>query len=617
VYRRIVDGKEKGVVRAKAMVGQDKEGTRLLGVDATFGHLYEGKEGSTRVVADDCLYDAERQKASFHGNVTVTTTEGLELRSPTLVYNGSKDLLKSDEAVEFSKGNVSGHTLGMDYEAKAGQLGLHQDVFIRIVHEKGPPTEIKSASATASKVEAMIRFQGDVVITRGGESLKTQRLNLNLSPDLAFVYRAVAIEDMELTTGGAGTNMGSSPLGGDRPRVLRGRKLDAWFDDTSHEIREAAAGPRASLSIPGPAGGRDRSLTAYMINLKFDAQGRLSELAGVQDAVLVEAPTGKRKPGGERTVSCAAVVARMDPADGSIRDMDFQGGVEIVEPKRRASAHNGHYLDEGQVLTLSTEARVLDEGQGSDLRADGIELRGTSGDLSAQENVRHQVTPRSKTGPFGGDRPDRVWQMTSRRLDYDGAKRIGRYQDDALLRAGDDEVRAPLIVIEEARPGQRKLTASGGGVVSVLHPRNAGKEGPERKGSRKPVETKSQEMVYEEARGTVVYKGEVEIRQGDVTTKSPEATAFLDAEGSRIKSVVAGEPVEARQGLRRANGTRATYTPDSETLVLVGEKVVLEDPKQKLQGRSLTFHAGDDTILVDGREVERTESVFRREPGPH
>ncbi len=347
VYRRIVDGKEKGVVRAKAMVGQDKEGTRLLGVDATFGHLYEGKEGSTRVVADDCLYDAERQKASFHGNVTVTTTEGLELRSPSLVYNGSKDLLKSDEAVEFNKGNVSGRTLGMDYEAKAGQLGLHQDVFIRIVHEKGPPTEIKSGSATASKVEAMIRFQGDVLITRGEESLKTQRLNLNLSPDLAFVYRAVAIDDMELTTGGGGTNVGSSPLGGDRSRVLRGRKLDAWFDDLSHEIRDAMAGPRASLSIPGPAGGPDRSLTAYMINLKFDAQGRLSELAGVQDAVLVEAPSAKSKQGGGRTVRCATVIARMDPATGSIRDMDFQGGVEIVEPKRRATAHNGHYEEEG------------------------------------------------------------------------------------------------------------------------------------------------------------------------------------------------------------------------------------------------------------------------------
>ncbi len=332
--------------------------------------------------------------------------------------------------------------------------------------------------------------------------------------------------------------------------------------------------------------------------------------------MLVTTPLGKAKTSGGRTVRCFTIIGRTDPATGAIQNLDFQGGVEIVEPKRRATAHDAHYEEKGQILSLATEARVVDEAQGSDLHAEGIELRGKSGDLSARENVRHLVAPRAKSGPFGGDRPDRAWQMTSRLFTYDAATRKGRYQDNALLRVGDDEVRAPVIVIEEGRPGQRKLTASGGGVVSVLHPRSDDKEKPERKVKRKPIETRSQDMVYEEALGTVVYKGDVEIRQGDVMTRSPEATAYLGADGSQLKSVVAGEPVEVRQGQRRANGTRGTYNPESETLVLVGDKVVLEDPKQKLQGRSLTFRAGDDTILVDGREVDRTESVFRREPGP-
>jgi lipopolysaccharide transport protein LptA len=306
----------------------------------------------------------------------------------------------------------------------------------------------------------------------------------------------------------------------------------------------------------------------------------------------------------------------MDPVSGAIVSLDFRGGVEIVEPKRRATAQTGRYEEAGQILSLTTDARVLDEAQASDLRADGIELRGRSGDVSARENVRHQVTPRSKRGPFGGEGPDRVWQMTSRFFAFEAATKTGRYRENALLRAGDDEVRAPLIVIEEARPGERKLSASGGGVVSVLHARNDGPAGPGATGSRKPVATRSEEMVYEEARSTIVYRGEVEIRQGDVITRSPEATAHLGPDGSRVKSVVAGEPVEVRQGLRRAQGTRGTYTPEDETLVLVGDKVVLEDPKQRIQGRSLTFRAGDDTILVDGREVERTESVFRREASP-
>jgi LPS export ABC transporter protein LptC/lipopolysaccharide transport protein LptA len=616
VYRRIVDGKERGIVRAKAMVGQDKEGTRLRGVDATFGHLYEGKEGSTRIVADDCLYDAEKQKASFHGNVVVTTSEGLELRSPSLVYNGAKELVKSDEAVEFAKGNVSGRSVGMEYEAKAGQLSLREEVFIRIAHDEGPATEIKSGSAKASKVEATMVFVGGVEITRGAEALKAQKLKLNLSPDLAFVYRAVAIDDMELTTAGATPSEGGRPSGGDGPRVLRGRKLDAWFDETTHKIRQALAGPEASLSIAGPKGGDDRALTARFIDLRFDGEGRLAEIYGLKDAVLVSTPRNQGKGGGARTVRCFTLIGRMAPATGAMVSMDFQSGVDIVEPKRHATAQSGHYEEAGQVLSLLGEARVLDEGQASDLRADGIELRGKSGDVSARENVRHQVTPRTKSGPFGGDRPDRVWQMTSRLFDYDAATKTGRYQEKALLRAGDDEVRAPVIVIEESRPGQRKLTASGGGVASVLHPKNDGKEKAERKEGRKPIETRSEGMVYEEAKSTVVYRGDVEIRQGDITTKSPEATAFLGPDGSRVKTVVAGEPVDVRQGERRAHGTRGTYTPESETLLLVGDKVVLEDPKQKVQGRSLTFRSGDDTILVDGRDVERTESVFRRDPSP-
>jgi len=49
-------------------------------------------------------------------------------------------------------------------------------------------------------------------------------------------------------------------------------------------------------------------------------------------------------------------------------------------------------------------------------------------------------------------------------------------------------------------------------------------------------------------------------------------------------------------------------------VVVVGEKVVLKDPTQEVQGRSLTFHVHDDRILVDGREEVRTETILKKEP---
>ena len=70
----------------------------------------------------------------------------------------------------------------------------------------------------------------------------------------------------------------------------------------------------------------------------------------------------------------------------------------------------------------------------------------------------------------------------------------------------------------------------------------------------------------------------------------------------------------ARGGPR---GERGTYTPENETMVLVGEKVVLKDPGPAARGPRLTFHVGDDRILVDGQEEVRTEAVFKRKEPPN
>jgi len=46
----------------------------------------------------------------------------------------------------------------------------------------------------------------------------------------------------------------------------------------------------------------------------------------------------------------------------------------------------------------------------------------------------------------------------------------------------------------------------------------------------------------------------------------------------------------------------------------VGDNVVLSDPSGQVQGRALTFHVGDERVLVDGREEIRTRMVIKPEP---
>jgi lipopolysaccharide transport protein LptA len=115
----------------------------------------------------------------------------------------------------------------------------------------------------------------------------------------------------------------------------------------------------------------------------------------------------------------------------------------------------------------------------------------------------------------------------------------------------------------------------------------------------------------------VVYTGEVQIRQGDILTLSPEAVVTLTDERDGVVHIVAGEPVVVRQGERRAEGRTGTYTPANETMVLEGDDVVLQDVDRQIRGRILTFKVGEDRIRVDGQEEARTEAIFRKSELAH
>jgi lipopolysaccharide transport protein LptA len=113
-----------------------------------------------------------------------------------------------------------------------------------------------------------------------------------------------------------------------------------------------------------------------------------------------------------------------------------------------------------------------------------------------------------------------------------------------------------------------------------------------------------------------VYTGDVEIRQGDILTVSPGAVVTLTGDGEDVERIVAGEPVEVRQGQRQATGRTGTYTPANETFVLVGDEVALRDKDRVVRGRALTFQVGNDRIRVDGQEEARTEAIFHQTDVP-
>ena len=605
VYRSFKGEKESFVLSAARWVGEEHGDIRLQGVSLTFSYVAKGKPDTSTVTSDECFYNPHQQKASFRGNVVVKTGDGFELKTDTLIYRGDKGTARTESKAAFSRKDFSGTSTGLVYLSEEGRIELPKDVVLLLHDPDNQPMEIRSGSAVLDREKETATFEGGVTVTQGRDLLKSGRLLVTFTGPDRVVQRVEAEEDVVIQSAGGQVPGARGFPGGSGPRELRGKRVDITMRP-DRSLEQVFAGPDGELIVQSapPDPPEKRRMTAKFLTFRFDAQGRVEEVQAQKDAAFegTPLPPSKASP---RKLSSQSFVAKMDPATGEAREIEFTKDVVFTEGGRRASAQKGWFDGAKSLLILKEDPALVDEEQGSELEAQAIDVGTRTGDIAARHAVRHVL--RKRPGLLGGK--DEPAIMTSRFFDYAAATRTGKYREEALLRSGKDEVRAREIRVQEAEEGKRRLEAEGG-VVSRLHPKEQGSAG-------KPaaaLEGRAKEMVYDESKRTVVYKGDVVIRQGDIQTKSPEATLSLTADGTGIETLEAGNPVDVRQGTRTASGARGTYTPKDETMVLEGERVVLHDGPREVEGRSLTFRVGDDSILVDGQQLVRTQTVIRREP---
>src|SRR5204863_9960340 len=161
-YKSFKGEKEGFILHARTFVGQEQEDARLQGVDLSFTYVAKGQPAKGRIVSDDALINPTQQRGTFQGHVVVTTEDGLELHTETLLYRGDKQLAKTDAPVQFKRKDTSGTSTGMTYDAGQGRLELLADVTLRIQDEKNPATDITAAHALLVRPDGNMRFDGGV-----------------------------------------------------------------------------------------------------------------------------------------------------------------------------------------------------------------------------------------------------------------------------------------------------------------------------------------------------------------------------------------------------------------------------------------------------------------------
>lgn len=610
VYRSYKEGQERWTLVARGMRGKEGDALKLEGVKFSQPYTAQGEPGSVSVEADECVYSESQERAVFRRNVRITTADGFEMLTESLTYRGDRGLAKTDDPARFRRKEVTGSSTGFDYDADTGKIVLPKDVVFHVNDPDDPPAEIRSRRAVMDKQKGTLRFLDDVAASQGADRLKAKQLTLFFDGETRDLTLAIATGAVELRTSGGGAFPGAAAGAGagQGTRVLLTKRLELRYRPDRTLEAAGAVGDADLTLLPGPREAREkRRLRAHALDFEFDPQGHVRRANGRKNAVFTLEPLAKGQ-GQAQVVKAERFKAKMIEGSDEPEEILFSGKVSFERGSQRATSERARFTGADQLLRLSDDPQLFEDG--SQLSAWGITVGTRSGDVGAKRNVRHLLRGRKGTGRpgllAGGEGATLI---TSGELEYVAASKKATYKEEALLRTGKDEVRAPVLVIEEDAKGARTLTASPG-VVSRLHPQAgepAGQPGA-------AVEGRAREMVYAEAAGRIVYTGDVSLKQGDILTKSPKATVTLTADGRGVERLVAGEPVEVQQGTRRATGREAVYTPGNETMQLTGDLVQLLDGQRTTRGRSLTFHVGDDTILVDGREEGRTETILKKEP---
>jgi lipopolysaccharide export system protein LptA len=610
VLRSYKEGRQSFLVEAESSSGREGDETRLRGVKVTFGFMARGKPETSVVTADDGVYDPAVPRVAFGGHVVLQTSDGFEFHSQSLTYRGDKVLAKTQDHAEFKRKAISGSSTGLIYAASEGRLELPADAFVRIESKTEPATEIRSHSAALERSEGSLRFEDDVRLVQGGDTLKSARLILSFDPATQVLSRLVAAGGTELDMKGARALPGGLDLGGSKggPRHLLCRRLEiALRPDRS--VQQITAQSDVDLTLlpgPGQHPERRRVVAKRYLIMDTDEKGRATALRAGQDVALTAEALPARPDAPPRSITCNRFEAAVDPATGQPAWADFAGGVVFARGDQRARGETARYDGARSTLALSDRPSIRD-GSGT-LEAADIIVGPGSGDVTAEGDVRHLLRQQGSNqgGLFaGGDRPTIV---VARSFSSSRKTKQATYSGNAILRSGKSEVRADTIIIQEDPQGRRTLHATEG-VVSML----AGDPSQQKGGTPPPpIEGRGDSMTYDEAKGVVVYRGNTTVRQGDIATHSPEATLTLTPGLKDLRKLVAGEPVEVTQGTRHATGRLGTYTPADRMMLLVGNPVVLTDAKQRTTGRSVAFSVGGDRIIVDGQEEARTESVFEQ-----
>jgi lipopolysaccharide export system protein LptA len=652
---KYVDGRM--VARDGTLTLPDRNG-RTCDITAPEMEILPPPQDPTKTLAQQS--QSQISVGKMTGGVKVKCSDGLEMASKDAAYDDKTGVVSVPGDVQFSRGRMSGTGVGATYDQHRDVLWLLASARVVVTPDEngGGAVDATAASAGFARPDHYVRLTGSAHVVGNSRTIDADDLTVQLTPDDRLITtmtlrgnsritgapdatgaQGMSARDIDLAYGPDGRTLQQANLmenavaqlagaPGTGARKISGRNIDMTMGADGSTVNNLNATENVQVDLPATADAPARQINSATLT----AGGP----NGLQSATFLGGVTYREMrpaqgstPASERTGRSVRLVVETEPGFGAIQQADFHGNVRIVDGATTAEGPRAVYKVAQDSFDLMPSdgdpgpPPSVDDGRVV-VHARTITFAISTKKLHAETDVRSSMQPsqsgkdkpkagaggRGKAAPGETRLPsllkdDEPVNVTSHRLDYDGAAGIATYNGDAKLFQARTRVQGDTIIVDDQ---SANLTAQGH-VSSVMF----FDEEDEKTKTRKLVESDAtgDSLFYEDAKRLATYKTGPTAKahlvgtQGDVTADTIQL--FLKQGVNELERAEADGNVVVKEGPHTGTGSHLTYITADESYVLKGAPVEIEERTPtycRVQiGTTATFHRSSADMAMTGNNI--------------
>lgn len=533
------------------------------------------KEGDEeRIIRGDKItYDKDWTEVILEGQASLEQSD-VVVKAPVLFYRKNPETLSTDRGAFFSSARISGRAKQLFYSFAEESLRLEGDVEVQLRQGSKSPDALvlKGDIFIYSRAEKRGSTAGKVTFSLEKSHGQADSLEFRLTPDeqqMENIDLKGGVKAFLVAEGEVPMTEGDVLLAKAREREVEAEeiRLNAFLDLAKIESLEARGN---CLTKSVAASGSLAEVRSEAMKMLFDRQGGLKEFRAWNQARLLE--KGK---------------------DGSLQRL-LSGQEILVESQGeklevRAGASEEAFLDSLDSEITAREIRLFPQREIMEATAE------------VKAILKPQPERAEAVGFFAREKPVFItaqsmrYEQKQNRLIFRGDIRM--WQDEDMLLA------QQMTVLKDT--GE----IVGEGLVRSVFSVRPKKD----KDEEERVELGGEKMNYNPKGNLLTFESASWLKTRTASLKANSLFVSLAEKSADIQTVKAKGKVVIADKLREGQSEEALYDLTEETMVLTGNPVVTDKEKGVLRGDKLTFRLGDDRILVENKEKERSATIIKRE----